>query len=206
MQQPCLKIIAGCNGAGKSTYSKLFSEDTVPFDYDKRFLERYRSMPDSELREQIAINKTTDEFTSELDNAFTTGRSFTFETNLMMPYPDWIITKAKNLGYRIEMYFFCLATEQLARDRVAIRVKNDGHFVDDRTIGIKWKEGYKNINSHYSDFDYLLFIDNSQEALPALLFEMERYAENSFALRKYCEELPEYTERRLPEIFKLNLK
>ena len=60
MQQPCLKIIAGCNGAGKSTYSKLFSEDTVPFDYDKRFLERYRSMPDSELREQIAINKTTD--------------------------------------------------------------------------------------------------------------------------------------------------
>ncbi len=143
MQQPCLKIIAGCNGAGKSTYSKLFSEDTVPFDYDKRFLERYRSMPDSELREQIAINKTTDEFTSELDNAFTTGRSFTFETNLMMPYPDWIITKAKNLGYRIEMYFFCLATEQLARDRVAIRVKNDGHFVDDRTIGIKWKEGIK---------------------------------------------------------------
>ena len=59
MQQPCLKIIAGCNGAGKSTYSKLFSEDTVPFDYDKRFLERYRSMPDSELREQIAINKTS---------------------------------------------------------------------------------------------------------------------------------------------------
>ena len=97
MQQPCLKIIAGCNGAGKSTYSKLFSEDTVPFDYDKRFLERYRSMPDSELREQIAINKTTDEFTSELDNAFSTGRSFTFETNLMMPYPDWIITKAKKM-------------------------------------------------------------------------------------------------------------
>jgi hypothetical protein len=73
-------------------------------------------------------------------------------------------------------------------------------------LGLSGKKGYKNINSHYSDFDYLLFIDNSQEALPALLFEMERYAENSFALRKYCEELPEYTERRLPAIFKLNLK
>jgi hypothetical protein len=35
---------------------------------------------------------------------------------------------------------------------------------------------------------------------------MERFAENSFALRKYCDELPEYTERRLPAIFKLNLK
>ena len=51
MQQPYLRIFAGCNGAGKSTYSKILSTDVLPFDFDKRFLEKYNSMPDSELRE-----------------------------------------------------------------------------------------------------------------------------------------------------------
>lgn len=203
MQQPCLRIIAGCNGAGKSTYSRLFSKDAIPFDYDKRFLSRYRKMPDSELREEIAINQTTQEFHAELENAFNTRKSFTFETNLMAPYPGEIIKRAKNNGYRLEMYFFCLKSQDLAKERVEIRVKNDGHDVDEQTIRIKWKEGYKNINLYYSDFDYLLFLDNSENSLPELLFEMQRYDENSFLLVKYCHKLPEYTERRLPAIFDL---
>jgi predicted ABC-type ATPase len=204
MQQPCLIIIAGCNGAGKSTYSKIISKDIPPFDFDKRFLNRYRSMPDSELREEIAKNITASEFENELANAFSAKESFAFETNLMLPYPEKIISNAKKLGFRLEMYFFCLKSQDLAKERVGIRVKNDGHFVDDKTISLKWKEGYKNINLHYSDFDYLLFVDNSEEtAPPTALFEMEKIEENSFELRILCSELPEYTERRLPEIFDL---
>ena len=38
MQKPHLIIIAGCNGAGKSTYSQSFTDIIVPFDYDKQFL------------------------------------------------------------------------------------------------------------------------------------------------------------------------
>lgn len=203
MQQPCLRIIAGCNGAGKSTYSKLFSPDAIPFDYDKRFLTRYRSMPDSELRETIAQNKTTEEFNTELEYALNTNQSFTFETNLMMPYPEGIIAKAKEFGFRLEMYFFCLVSQELARERVEIRVKNHGHYVDDKTIALKWKDGYKNINLHFTDFDYLLFIDNSLEQVPTLLFEMEKTAQEMYILTKHVKELPEYTERRLPNIFGL---
>lgn len=203
MQQPCLRIIAGCNGAGKSTYSALFSPDAVPFDYDKRFLERYRSMPDSELREQMAQHITTQEFDSEFENAINSRKSFAFETNLMMPYPEGLISKAKDHGFRLEMYFFCLDSQELARKRVDIRVKNEGHYVDDKTIDLKWKQGYKNINRHFNDFDYLLFIDNSLEKEPTLLFEMEKTVENMFELTKYVNELPEYTERRLPDIFGL---
>jgi predicted ABC-type ATPase len=204
MQQPCLIIIAGCNGAGKSTYSKIIAKNNIPFDFDKRFLNRYRSMPDSELRDVIARNITANEFEMELANAFNFKESFAFETNFMLPYPIKIITEAKKLGYRLEIYFFCLKSQDLAKDRVEIRVKNDGHFVDDKTIAIKWKEGYKNINLHYNDFDYLLFLDNSEESSPPkVLFEMEKMKENSFELRIICSNLPAYTERRLPEIFNL---
>jgi adenylate kinase family enzyme len=56
MQQPYLRIFAGCNGSGKSTYSYILSPNVIPFDYDKRFLAHYNSMRDSELREEIAKN------------------------------------------------------------------------------------------------------------------------------------------------------
>lgn len=56
MQQPHLIIIAGCNGAGKSTYSPMLVDGVIPFDYDKKYLEIYQSLADSELREKIAIN------------------------------------------------------------------------------------------------------------------------------------------------------
>jgi predicted ABC-type ATPase len=202
MQQPCLRIFAGCNGSGKSTYSNAFSVDAVPFDFDKRFLERYSDMPDSELREEIAKNITSEEFLSEFNNALINKVSFAFETNLF-PYPENFVLEAKKHGFRLEMYFFCLNTIELAKERVEIRAKNNGHDVDEHTILVKWKEGYKNINLHFSDFDYLTFIDNSLDQEPTFLFELVKNHENAFELTKFIKELPEYTERRLPAIFSL---
>jgi predicted ABC-type ATPase len=114
MQQPYLRIFAGCNGSGKSTYSKIISSDTVPFDYDKRFLEYYKSMPDSELREQIAIHQTTEEFEMKANQAFNDNISFSFETNLY-PYPENIISKAKEHGFRLEMYFFLFEYHKISK-------------------------------------------------------------------------------------------
>jgi len=52
---PDLIIIAGCNGAGKSTFSSSFLPDGLnSFDYDRLFLENYNSIQDSELREEFA--------------------------------------------------------------------------------------------------------------------------------------------------------
>lgn len=202
MQQPCLRIFAGCNGSGKSTYSQVFSRDAVPFDYDKRFLKRYKAMPDSELREEIAKNITSEEFLTEFNHAILVNQTFAFETNLY-PYPEKFVSEAKSNGFRLEMYFFCLKSIELAKERVEIRAKNDGHDVDEKTIELKWKEGYKNINLHFNDFDYLTFIDNSLDQEPTFLFELIKNHENSFELTQFEDELPEYTERRLPAIFDL---
>lgn len=55
---PSLTIIAGCNGAGKSTFATSFlPEGLTSFDYDRIFLEHYNSLPDSELREDVARHR-----------------------------------------------------------------------------------------------------------------------------------------------------
>jgi len=48
VSKPQLLVIAGCNGSGKSTYSKSVSpNDTLPFDYDKYFLDIYNEKAES---------------------------------------------------------------------------------------------------------------------------------------------------------------
>jgi len=200
MQQPYLRIFAGCNGSGKFTYSYILSPSVIPFDFDKRFLSHYNSMRDSELREEIAKNITSEEFLSEFNKSIDNNESFSFETNLF-PYPVELISKAKKQGFRLEMYFFCLTSKELAKERVDIRAKNNGHDVDEYTILMKWKKGYKNINLFFSDFDFLIFIDNSLEQEPTPLFELGKNDFNSFEFTKHVDHLPEYTERRLPAIF-----
>lgn len=60
---PKLIIIAGCNGAEKSTFASSFlPEDLKSFDYDKLFIENYNALSDSEFREQFAKDKTTESF------------------------------------------------------------------------------------------------------------------------------------------------
>jgi len=103
------------------------------------------------------------------------------------------------------MYFFCLNSIELAKERVEIRARNNGHDVDEQTIILKWKEGYKNINLHFSDFDFLTFIDNSLNQEPTFLFELVKNQEDLFELTMFVEELPDYTETRLPAIFNLIL-
>jgi len=42
MDDPVLLVVAGCNGSGKSTFSKLLaSPDFDPFDYDTWYLKFY---------------------------------------------------------------------------------------------------------------------------------------------------------------------
>lgn len=174
----------------------------MPFDYDKRFLALYQSMPDSELREDIARNKITFELESQIEEAFNNLHSFCFETNFHV-FPKGWLDRAKSLGYCIDLYFFCLESIDLAKLRVEIRTKNHGHYVSDNVIDFKWKEGYKNINMYYSEFDYIMFIDNSNEESFTPVFEMIKKDENEFFINRFVQPLPEYTSRRLPNIFDL---
>lgn len=200
MQRPHLIIVAGCNGAGKSTYSHTLVDDIIPFDYDKQFLETYNSMRDSELREEIAHNQTAQKLNHLIDNAFQNKTSVCFETNLHNFPHEWIET-ARKLNYIIDLYFFCLENVEIAKTRVDIRTKNQGHFVPNDVIDFKWKEGYKNLNLHFGKFDFVCFIDNSTEDIPEIMFELHKESDTEHSI--LIEKLPGYAKTRFPAIFDL---
>jgi predicted ABC-type ATPase len=105
--------------------------------------------------------------------------------------------KFKEKGFVLNIIFFCLLDIELAKERVAMRAEFKGHNVSEETIKYKWKEGYKNMNIHYREFDNILIVDNSRknEVYSNIIQSLDGRIE------QLSESLPEYFERRFPTIF-----
>jgi predicted ABC-type ATPase len=196
---PDLTVIAGCNGAGKSTFASTFLPEGIPsFDYDKLYLEYYGSLPDSELRESIAKNQTTNDFELAIEKALLKNEDFCYETNfdsIPLFWPE----KFKEKGYNLNLIFFCLENQEIAQHRIQVRTEFKGHFVDNKTIDLKWKAGYKNVNLHFTFFDNVLFVDNSrQNETFTNLLQIEKGN-----LTPMVEKIPDYFKHRLPDVYKL---
>lgn len=196
---PKLVIIAGCNGAGKSTFAASFLPDgLMSFDYDKLYLEYYNELPDSELRDEFALDRTTRDFENAIKNSLENGLDFCYETNFDIN-PIYWAEKFKQRGFVIGIIFFCLENQDIARLRVAERTEFKGHFVDNRTIDLKWKAGYKNFNKFYSIFDNILIVDNSiQKDIYTNILQIEQGE-----LFLMTDQLPDYFKHRLPNIYNL---
>lgn len=164
MSKPKLTIIAGCNGSGKSSFSYYIVKNTViPFDFDKRRQEIYDAFTfDFELREEMAHNKTILEFENQVDEAITKKNDFAYETNYHI-HPLAFAEKFKAANFEINLIYFCLQNTSIAKERVAIRVNNGGHFVSDTEIESRFYLGYKNLDATYSFYDNVQLFDTSTE-------------------------------------------
>lgn len=89
--------------------------------------------------------------------------------------------------------------QDIARHRVQVRTEFKGHFVDNQTIDLRWEAGYKNLNQYHTFFDNILLVDNSkQKEIYTKILQIEQ---GEIVLM--TETIPDYLERRLPDIYKL---
>ncbi len=199
---PNLTIIAGCNGAGKSTYAETFlPRDVTSFDYDKKLLENYNSLPDRELRDVFAENTTNKEFEEAIDDSLRLKEDFCYETNFDVYPIEWAKVFKEN-GFTINLIFFCLDNQEIAKHRVQVRTEFNGHFIDNKTINLKWKGGYKNTNKHFGFFDKILLVDNS---ITNEVYSNILQIENG-VVEVMTNKLPEYIKRRFPSIYAMRNK
>ena len=155
-----LYIIAGCNGAGKTTASytilpeildckEFVNADEIakgisPFQPDKAGIEAGRYL-------LIRINKLV-----------ANGENFAFETTLSTKSYVQFIAKAKRLGYQVTCLFFWLNSEELAISRVKTRIEEGGHAIPEDLIRRRYTRGLKNFfNLFLPKFDNWLLVNNS---------------------------------------------
>ena len=198
MDKPKLLIIAGCNGSGKSSFSKAFTEGEVkPYDYDKVYREKYESLIDTEFRDRMAHNLAKKDLEDTIKSSITERIDFCYETNFNSTPLFWPkIFKAEN--YTIEIVFFCLDSIEKAKERVRIRFENGGHFVPDNEVKERYKLGFKNLNENWEFFDRVTLFETSKyNDTPTHLFTIQ---DKNYILRN---NFPKYLEKLIPNMKEL---
>jgi len=197
MSEPTLLIVAGCNGSGKSSFSRsLVPLDFSPFDYDAYFLKFYGSLFDSDIREEMAHNMAFAELENQIDRASARKDNFCYETNFNSTPLHWPRHFKQN-GYKLHLIYLCLDSIEEAKRRVAIRVQNGGHFVPEGEIKKRYFEGFANLNAHFKYFDLIDLFDTSAYAKePGYILSIE---DGTITAKR---SLPVYLIPLLPEIAK----
>lgn len=161
MNEKNLYIIAGCNGAGKTTASFtilpeiLECKEFVNADEIAKGLSPFRPEKVAFEAGRIMLNR--------IDELFKNNENFAFETTLATKTYKQKIQFAKENGYNTTLLFFWLKNSNLAKERVKIRVSEGGHNIPKDVIERRYLNGIKNLFEIYLEIvDQVLIFDNSE--------------------------------------------
>lgn len=199
MSKPVLLVIAGCNGSGKSTFSKELGAGLFePFDYDFHYLKNYESLLEIDIRAQMAHNITWQQLENEVAKSIGKGLNFCYETNFN-DTPLYWPKIFKEQGYQIRMIYLCLNSIEEAMRRVAIRVQNGGHFVPESEIRKRYFQGFDNLNNNFHFFDSIdLFETSTFGKAPDYILSYEK------GQKLIVNKLPDYLKELIPTMISGN--
>lgn len=137
-----LYIIAGCNGAGKTTASYtilpeiLNCKEFVNADEIAKGLSPFQPEKVSLEAGRIMLERIEDLLRIKAD--------FSFETTLSTRSYVNTVKRAKENGYDVTLLYFWLNSQELAIERVKERVREGGHNIPEQVIRRRYNKGIKN--------------------------------------------------------------
>lgn len=165
-------MIAGSNGAGKTTFAREFlpKDAGCPLFVNADLIAAGLS-PFEPQRAAIRAGRLMIE---EIDAHVRRKESFAFETTLSGRRYSRMIPRWQHIGYRIKLIFLYLKDVKIAIERVRVRVRQGGHGVPEDVIRRRYESGWNNFQHVYKGcVDKWVLYDNSEET-PLLLDSGER--------------------------------
>lgn len=160
-----LYIIAGCNGAGKTTASMtvlpevLHCREFVNADEIAKGLSPFRP-------EEVAVQAGR-LMLERIDRLLTRGETFAIETTLATRSYAGLVRRAKAAGYTVLLLFFWLPSPEMAEMRVAQRVAEGGHDIPREVIRRRYWLGLRNLLEIYApEVDVWSMYDNGGPMRP----------------------------------------
>lgn len=160
--KPTLYIIAGCNGAGKTTASYtvlpeiLNCREFVNADEIAKGLSPFNP-------EEVAI-QAGKLMLQRIDELISQKKTFAIETTLATRSYKNLIADAHEKGYSVVLIFFWLPTVSLAKLRVRTRVAMGGHNIMSDVIERRYILGINNFFKLFSPIvDSWMLYDNENQ-------------------------------------------
>ena len=168
-----LYIIAGCNGAGKTTAcftilpEVLDCKEFINADEIAKGLSPFQ--PESVAMQAGRI------MLARMDELLQKGETFAFETTLATKSYKQKIEWAQANGYEVTLLFFWLDSPNMAKKRVAQRVAEGGHSIPSETIERRYHNGIVNLFAIYIDMVDICYIFDNSEGRKELIAQKERH-------------------------------
>ena len=166
---PKIYLIAGCNGAGKSTVSftmlpeMLECKEFVNADNIAAGISPFQPESVSFEAGRVMLQRIEQLVKNRVDFAIETTLA---SRNYFVKVKDW---QAK--GFEVNLIYFWLNDPLLAIERISDRVKKGGHSVPYEIVIRRYYRGIKNLFNYFiSNCDYWLVVDNSKES-PEMISE-----------------------------------
>ncbi|MDE6267468.1 MAG: AAA family ATPase [Muribaculaceae bacterium] len=143
MKSPRLYIIAGCNGAGKTTASMTVLPEVLDCNEFVNADEIAKGL--SPFRPQDMAIEAGKLMIKRVHTLLSQHETFAIETTLSTRSYKNIIDTAHDLGYVVILLFFWLPSPLMAERRVAARVASGGHDIPKEVIHRRYWRGIENL-------------------------------------------------------------
>ena len=158
---PTLYLIAGCNGAGKTTASFTLLPDLlgcrefVNADEIARGLSPFQPETVAFEAGRIMLRRVAELLSKRVD--------FGIETTLSTKSYAQTIRQAQAAGYSVSLLYFWLSSPEMAIQRVEERVRKGGHHIPPDVVRRRYRRGIYNLFHLFIPLcDDWLVVDNTQ--------------------------------------------
>lgn len=164
-----LYIIAGCNGAGKTTASftilpeMLDCKEFVNADEIARGLSPFQPEKAAFEAGRIMLRR--------VEELLGRGETFALETTLATKIYQQKIRVAQQQGYTVILLYFWLNSPALAQERVKTRVLEGGHYIAPEVIDRRYWQGIERLFVNYLPIVDKAFVFDNSSGKPVLLAE-----------------------------------
>jgi predicted ABC-type ATPase len=162
IQEQRIIIIAGSNGAGKTTFAREFlpKEAGCPVFVNADLIAAGLS-PFAPAAAAIRAGRMMIE---EIETHVREKRSFAFETTLSGRRYARMIPQWQEVGYRIKLVFLYLGDVKIAIERIRVRVRQGGHGIPEDVVRRRYEAGWRNFQQIYKKMvDTWVLYDSSGE-------------------------------------------
>jgi predicted ABC-type ATPase len=163
---PTITVLAGTNGAGKSSIggARLEAARTPLYNPDVETQALIAANPGMTLAEANAAAWRIGK--ERLEAAIAERHRFNFETTLGGTTITRLLAKAHNSGLRLRVWYCGLSDAELHIARVHARVRRGGHDIPVTKIRERYDASRNNLCTLLPSLDELMIYDNSNEADP----------------------------------------
>jgi predicted ABC-type ATPase len=163
---PCIYVLAGTNGAGKSTIAgAMFVRHGAEY-FNPDEAARLIQSANPGITESQASSAAWHEGRRLLERAIADRRSFAFETTLGGHTITALLDRVLTEGIEVRIWYVGLASPELHIARVRARVARGGHDIPEDRIRERYNRSRLNLIHLLPNLTELRVYDNSREADP----------------------------------------